>query len=299
MLREICCFFITRDITDQKKADEALYIKQQEFASLFKSSPEALIYVDEKSKILDINAQFTEIFGYILEEIKGKNVDNGIIHSRKMIREGEKLTKKALKGFVNYETIRKRKDGSEFPVFISSAPVKIDNKLKGLVTLYQDITKRKKEEEKLRQSEKKFSSIFENIPDAVFYQGTEGAILDVNTAFTRLFGYTKEEVLGKNIDEIGLYPKDRIEEGLALTRNTLNENLTNFETARKKKDGTIVPVRISTSFVKIKGEVTGIIALYQDITERKKNEKVQQVLYNISRAANSSISLKELYKNYP
>jgi len=80
----------------------------------FKSSPEALIYVDEKSKILDINAQFTEIFGYILEEIKGKNVDNGIIHSRKMIREGEKLTKKVLKGFVNYETIRKEKTEVSF-----------------------------------------------------------------------------------------------------------------------------------------------------------------------------------------
>ena len=287
--------FITRDITDQKKADEALYIKQQEFASLFKSSPEALIYVDEKSKILDINAQFTEIFGYILEEIKGKNVDNGIIHSRKMIREGEKLTKKALKGFVNYETIRKRKDGSEFPVFISSAPVKIDNKLKGLVTLYQDITKRKKEEEKLRQSEKKFSSIFENIPDAVFYQGTEGAILDVNTAFTRLFGYTKEEVLGKNIDEIGLYPKDRIKEGKDLTRKILNEDLTNFETTRQKKDGTLIPVRIFTSFVKINDEVMGIIALYHDITKRKQSEKIQKVLYNISKAANSSISLDQLY----
>ncbi len=86
-----------------------------------------------------------------------------------------------------------------------------------------------------------------------------------------------------------------MKEGKDLSRKTINEDLTNFETIRQKKDGTPVPVCISTSFVKIKNNVTGIIGLYQDITERKQSEKVQQVLYNISKAANSNISLKELY----
>jgi len=287
---------VLNDITDRKLTEEALYKSRQEFSSLFKSSPEALIYVDEKSNVLNINSQFTKLFGYTLEEIKGKNVDSGIIQSQKMIYEGKNLTKKALKGFLNYETIRKRKNGSEFPVFISSAPVKINNKLKGIITLYQNITERKKAEEKLRQSEKKFVGIFKNIPDAAFYQDTRGIVLDVNPHFTRLFGYTKEEILGKNIDEIGFYPKGKTKEGKDLTRKTLNKDLINFETIRQKKDGTPIPVRISTSFVKIKDKVTGIIALYQDITERKQNEKLQEVLYNISKAANSPISLGQLYK---
>lgn len=284
------------DITERKQSEEALHKSQQEFSSLFKSSPEALIYIDEKSNILNINSQFTKLFGYSLKEIKGKNVDNGIIHSQKMIREGKSLAKKALEGFINYETIRKRKDGSEFPVFISSSPVKINNKSKGIITLYQDITERRKAEEKLRQSEEKFAGIFKNIPDVAFYLDTEGIILDVNPNFTRLFGYTKEEILGKNIDEVGLYPKDKMKEGKDLTRKILNKNLTNFETIRLKKDGTPIPVHISTSFVKIKDKVTGIIALYHDITERKQSEKIQKVLYNISKAANSPISLNQLYK---
>jgi len=134
------------------------------------------------------------------------------------------------------------------------------------------------------------------IPDAAIYQDTKGIILNTNPSFTEIFGYTKEEVLNKNIDEIGLYPKGKIKEGEHLTRKTLNEDLTNFETVRQKKDGTPIPVRISTSFVKIKNKVTGLIGLYHDITERKQNEKIQQVLYNISKAANSPISLKQLYK---
>lgn len=284
------------DITERKKIEEDLQRSQQEFASLFESSPEALVYLDKNGIIVDANLRFCKLFGYSLKEIKGKNVNNGIIHSQKMIREGKSLAKKALEGFINYETIRKRKDGSEFPVFISSSPVKINNKSKGIITLYQDITERRKAEEKLRQSEEKFAGIFKNIPDVAFYLDTEGIILDVNPNFTRLLGYTKKEILGKDIDEVGLYPKGKMKEGKDLTRKILNKNLTNFETIRRKKDGTPIPVHISTSLVKIKDKVTGIIVLYHDITERKQSEKIQKVVYTISKAANSPISLNQLYK---
>jgi diguanylate cyclase (GGDEF)-like protein/PAS domain S-box-containing protein len=155
---------------------------------------------------------------------------------------------------------------------------------------------RKRAEEVLSKSQQEFASLFKNIPEALVYTDKKSNILYVNSQFTKLFGYTKEEMLGQNIDEIGFYPKGKIKEGKDLTRKSLNEDLTNFETIRQKKDGTPVPVRISTSFVKIKDKVTGIIALYQDITERKQNEKLQEVLYNISKAANSPITLNQLYK---
>lgn len=64
-----------------------------------------------------------------------------------------------------------------------------------------------------------------------------------------------------------------MKEGKDLTRKILNKNLTNFETIRLKKDGAPIPVHISTSFVKNKDNVTGIIALYHDITERKQSDK--------------------------
>jgi len=281
---------------ERKRTEEALQASQQEFSSLFNNSPEALVYLDDNINVVNINPRFTELFGYTLEEVKGRNIDDGMIHPPDKLGEGNKLNKVALsKGYVNYESIRKKKDGTLFPVLISASKIIIDEQRKGIIGSYLDITEGKKAEEELRQSEEKFSGIFKNIPSAAFYQDTKGTILDINPRFTQLFGYTKEDILGKNIDEIGFYPKDRIKEGKDLTRKTLNEDLTNFETVRQKKDGTPVLVRISTSFVKIKDKVIGVIALYQDITERKKNEKVQQVLYNISKAANSNISLKELY----
>ncbi|HCL90720.1 MAG TPA: hypothetical protein DHW70_05310 [Candidatus Atribacteria bacterium] len=139
--------FITRDITGQKKAEEALSKSQQEFASLFKSNPEALVYLDEKGTILDANIRFCKLFGYSLKEIKGRNIDDGMIHTFDKIREGKKLSIKGLKGYLNYETIRKKKDGTLFPVSISATPLVINGQAKGELGIYIDITERKRNEQ--------------------------------------------------------------------------------------------------------------------------------------------------------
>lgn len=260
-----------------KKTEEDLKRSQQEFASLFKSSPEALIYVDEKGKILDINAQFTKLFGYTLEEIKGKNADSGLILSRKMIDEGKNLTKKALKGFVNYETCRKRKDRSEFPVFISSAPVKINNKLKGLVTLYQDITERQKIVDGLKKSEEKYRSLYENMPGVYYRADTEGNFLIINPPGAKLLGYeSPKEIIGKNLAKDFYYiPEDRKRflEELKKREGSIKD----YEVTLKRRDGT--PVTVSTSshyYYDKEGNIAGVEGIFMDITERKKNREELQ-----------------------
>ena len=256
-----------------KKTEEDLKRRQQEFASLFKSSPEALIYVDEKGKILDINAQFTKLFGYTLEEIKGKNADSGLILSRKMIDEGKNLTKKALKGFVNYETCRKRKDRSEFPVFISSAPVKVNNKLKGLVTLYQDITERQKIVDGLKKSEEKYRSLYENMPGVYYRADRKGNVIMVNPPGVKLLGYNSpKEIIGKNLAKDLYYiPKDRKSflEELKKRKGSVKDH----EVTLKRRDGTPVTVSTSSHFYYDKeGNIAGVEGIFVDITERKKAE---------------------------
>jgi len=89
---------ISRDITERKKAEEALQKSHQEFTSLFRHSPEALVYVDEKSNILNINSRFTKLFGYTLEEIKGRNINDGMIHPQDKMGEAKDLSQKSLSG---------------------------------------------------------------------------------------------------------------------------------------------------------------------------------------------------------
>jgi diguanylate cyclase (GGDEF)-like protein/PAS domain S-box-containing protein len=277
---------------ERKKAEEALLKSQQEFIGLFNSSPEALVYEDLDGTILNINPRFTELFGYTLKEIKGRNIDEGMIHPPDKIEEGKKLTRRL--EYSTYETIRKKKDGTLFPVLISLSPVIIEEKHQGAIALYQDITERKKAEETLQKSQQEFIGLFNSSPEAMVYVDDKNNIIDINPRFTELFGYNINEVKGRNLDNGMIHPPEKMEEGKWMTEKALKGKFY-YETIRKKKDGTLFPVSISGSRVMLDGKLQGMIGIYRDITERKQDEQLHQVLYNISKAANSAISLDQLY----
>ena len=262
-----------RDITKRKEAEKKLRKARKMFASLFASSPEAALYHDENGRIININPHFTKLFGYTLKEIRGRNIDEGMIYPANKIKEGKILTQKAFNGFSYYETIRRKKDGTLIPVIISAAPVIIDKKAQGTIALYQDITDRKKAEETLRKSQQEFASLFESSPEALVYLDENSNIININPRFTKLFGYTFEEVKGRNINDGMIHPPDKIEEGEKLDKVALSEGYFIYESIRKKKDGALFPVSISGSNIVIDGQTKGAIGTYVDITERKKMEE--------------------------
>lgn len=151
---------LKKEITKRKQIEGNLYKSQQEFISLFKSSPEALVYTDEESNILDINPRFTELFGYTLEEVEGRNIYDGMIHTSDKIEEGKRLGKIAKsKGYFTCETIRKKKDGTLFPVSISGSDITIGGQLKGMLVIYIDTTERKKIEKELKKANEKLKRL--------------------------------------------------------------------------------------------------------------------------------------------
>ena len=259
-----------RDITKRKKAEKKLKKARKMFASLFNSSPEATLYHDKEGRIININPRFTELFGYTPKEIIGRKIDKGMIYPAGKIEEGNILTQKAFNGFSDYETIRKKKDGTLISVIISAAPVIIDQKVQGTIALYKDITESKKAEEALRESQQEFATLFEGSPQAAIYHDEKGVILNINSRFTELFGYTLKEVKGKSIGQGMIFPQDKTrEESERLTKIALEGKIVEHETIGKKKDGTLVPVIITTSSVLIKEKSRGIIAFYKDITKQK------------------------------
>jgi len=157
------------------------------------------------------------------------------------------------------------------------------------------VIKRKQDEEALNKSQQEFISLFKSSPEALVYVNEKSNILDVNSQFTKLFGYTLKEIKGRNINDGMIHPQDKIEEAEHLYQKSLLSSYYNYESVRKKKNGFLFPVSISCSTVVIEGKLKGRIVSYRDITQDKQNEKLQQVLYNISKAANSPISLGQLY----
>ncbi len=178
-----------RDITKPKEAEKKLRKARKMFTSLFNSSPIAALYHDKDGRILNINPYFIKLFGYTLKEIRGRNIDEGMIYPENKLAEGERLTKKGLtfKGISEYETIRKKKDGTLIYVVISASSVIIDGQPKGTIVLYRDITKRKKAEEVLQKSQREFVSLFRNSPEASVYVDEKSNILNINSCFTELF----------------------------------------------------------------------------------------------------------------
>jgi len=157
--------------------------------------------------------------------------------------------------------------------------------------LQEEYVKLKQDEKFLRESEEKYRILVKMATDAIFVETVEGLILECNTAGAKMFGYTKEEMIGLTIAD--LVPEEFAK---SLPKVIIEKETTHgifVPRINKKKDGTLFPTEIATKLVNIRGKERLIIYV-RDITERKKNEKLQEVLYSISKAANSNISLGQL-----
>jgi len=275
-----------------QQIEEALRESEEKFQVLVELAKDGILLETVEGCILECNTAGAKIYGYTREEINGITIAHLVPEDFKK-KLPKVITDKETTHGIFLPRISKKKDGTIFPTEIATKLINLRGKSR-LVVYVRDITERKKEEKKLKETRKMFASLFENSPEAALYHDENGRIININSRFTKLFGYTLEEIKDRNIDEGMIHPKDKIEEGKRLTKKAL-KGFAEYETIRKKKDDTLVPVIISASPVIIDGKYQGAICSYKDITKRKQNEKLNSVLYNISKAANSRISLDQLY----
>jgi PAS domain S-box-containing protein len=263
---------IARNITERKKAEKALLEPQQKFERLFNGSPEAAVFVDTKDHVQDINSRFSELFGYSSEEALGKALDDLIVPTDKR-EEAEILTQKSMVGYVDHETVRKRKDGLSIPVLISAAPVTLEGQSTGCVVLYRDIAERKRIEERIVESEERLRQLLECAPDAIYMNDLNGSFLDGNRQAEELTGYAKQELIGKNMLQLGILPEKYVSKAIeALEKSVRGERSGPDEFELVRKDGSAVWVEMSTFPVK-RGREVEVLGIARDITERKRMEE--------------------------
>ena len=216
------------------------------FNSIFSSSPEAIVMLDHKNRVVRVNLEFTRLFGYTQEEIVGRHIDT-LIAGEGEIAEANAFSKIAEKGkTLNAESTRRRKDGSPVDVSIMGAPVEKDGKVIGIYGIYRDISARKEMERKLAASEASYRELFENAPIGIFQSTSRGRFLLVNRATAEILGYQSSEEVIHHFNNLAkqLYYRPGSRD---LFIQDLKERgyLQNYEVEAVKKDGTIIWLSIN------------------------------------------------------
>jgi PAS domain S-box-containing protein len=261
-----------RNITERKKAEEALRESEEKFSKAFRSSPEAIVIARlSDGTILDANDTFLEMAGYTRGEVIGKKSTELDVWAAKDDR--SKMVKALReKGEVrNEEHVLRNKSGESRTKLFSAQLINIGNE-QCVLSVTIDITERKKAEEALRESEEKFSKVFRSSPEViVLTRLSDGMILDVNDTFLRVTGYMREEVINKKMPGLGVWdkPEDRAQMVKVLQEKG---EVRNIEYLFRMKSGEIRTWLFSAETATINNELC-ILSVTTDITERKKAEE--------------------------
>ncbi len=262
---------VVEDITERIESEKEIRVQKAYFEHLVEAAPEVIVIVDKEDRVVRVNRQFTRVFGFTPDEVIGKT--NDLIVPEYLKEEGRELGRRALEEkSIRHSTKRQTKEGYLFDVTILGTPVVIDGTRRGTYWAYIDDSERTKAEENLRVQKAYLEELFEGAPEAIAILDNEDKCLRVNRDFTRMFGYTSDEVIGRAINEL-IVPEDLFDEGLeATTRVTLGHQI-NMETVRQAKDGKRIHVSILGKPVVLDQNQIAVYGIYRDITKRKQAEK--------------------------
>jgi len=266
------------DITERKKSEQLKVESEERFRDLFESIQDPVgIFVGREGRLMDYNTAFKKSSGYTDEELKGK-VFLDFVHpdDRAMVLEKYRTEYSEDEFPLIYEIRGVNKKGECIPLELSVSAYKKKGKVIGIEVIHRDLTERKNTEICLKESQRRFEGLFQGNPEAAAYLGPDYRIQDVNPRFEKLFGYSLEEVKSKHINDV-VVPDDMRDEGETLDRDA-RKGYVYRNTVRRKKDGSLVQVSVSAAPIANESGVTGIVAMYKDISDLKNAEKGMDVM---------------------
>jgi PAS domain S-box-containing protein len=271
---------IVRDVTERKKAQEALRESEENYRRIFQLSPESIFLIGVDGIISNVNDSACRRLGYAAGEILGRNIkdlaflSDGsraiVIDSFRRRMAGEELPP--------YEIGLTTKAGEILTVELVASPLYDGaGRIYGDLVMAIDITERKKNEEALRQSEEKYRSLFENAVIGVFKETADGKrFLDVNPAMTRLFGYGSPEEMVSAVSDIGseIYADESQRQNVMAQILDGGGTLFRFENGYVRKDGSRFTGSLNIRIMRdSEGKPMYLEGFVEDITERKRAEE--------------------------
>jgi PAS domain S-box-containing protein len=280
---DLIAIAIGQDITERKKTEKALQLSQERYQLATKAAKVGVWDWDLKSNKFYIDPNVKAILGY-----KDKEIPNDIeVWTTYVHPDDLKPVMAAAQACIDgrtpeyvFEHRMMHKDGSIR--WILSCGKVIRDKEGDAVRMIgtdTDVTERKKADEAIRESEEKFRNLFENATDAIFIADPKmGLIIDANKKAEKLLNRPREEIIG--LHQSKLHPPDKEKYHKNKFRKHVEEGSTiDFEAEIIKKNGTLVPVYISTAVINIAGKKV-IQGIFRDISELKKAETAMKESQN-------------------
>ncbi len=270
------------DISERKKAEESLRQSEKTARSLLKATPDAALLLDIEGRVLETNGVAARMLGTPVEEIVGRALTDllpGRLSEDLRDRTGEVIKWGTPSRFLG-EFGDRVLDNTLYPLFDQEGAVI------RLAVFLRDITDQKLAEQALKDSEERHKKLYEeskrneelywsvlnSSADAVMICDTEGRATYINSSFTRIFGWSKEEVKDRRIDFV---PATEREATTEMIRSVEWEGKpwSDFETKRYTKNGGILDVSVSASrYNDHNGNPLGTMVMLRDISERKRAE---------------------------
>ncbi len=284
---------------EKEQLDKMVVEKTKEIqyqSTVLTNVTDPIISTDMDRRIVSWNKAAEELYGYSEKEVKGKKFRE-ILKPDYMGYSADELVEEILKkGKYSGEMIHHKKDGTKLILNGSVSLIKdSDGNDIGFVSVNHDITLRK---EAIDVSLKLSEAIYHS-NEVIFLTDKEGIITFINPEFTRMYGYSAEEVVGKLTPRV-LKSGDINEEGYEQFWKLLisKQSVPAVAYSNRCKNGTFVDIEGSADpILDEEGEIIGFLGIQRDVTERKHSEQVQKVLYNISNAAIVSQDLEALIRH--
>jgi len=255
------------DIDNIKKAEKEIAHSEHKFRTLFHSANDLIFIQDMDMNILEMNDAASKHLGYSREQM----VDTKLfaITSEEFHSKEQEMQNALFKNrYYVYETSYICNDGAVLPVEVSSRIIYYENR-QAVLSIAKDISRRKRVESALTQSENKFRYIFDNVNDEIFMQDMDLNLREVNQVACQRLGYAKKELLKLRPEDIETPDNSPLIKSRVTAINLFDHGI--FESEHLRSDGTTYPVELSSSIVELDGK-RRILTIVRDITERKEAE---------------------------
>jgi diguanylate cyclase (GGDEF)-like protein/PAS domain S-box-containing protein len=255
-----------RNITERRRMEQSLREETHRRQILVDQSRDGIVVMEESGKVYEVNRAFADMLGYTQDELMQMSVWDWEQNFPRA--QTEEMMRSVDERGHHFETRHTRKDGSIIDVELSTNATRIDNRTL-IFAVSRDITERKQTENSLKLA----ALVYQNSREAMMVTDADGTIVAINPTFTRVTGYSMEEVLGNNPRM--LQSGEHAPEFYAAMWGQLQKDgHWSGEIVDKRKDGALYPVWLSINAVyDSKGDVQSWVAQFSDITEKKDAEQ--------------------------